>query len=66
MPDNLLSKIPGEILGPAGYYLPAAESSTENTQLWSANIQSRRFWLVGIFMMQPAQHRFRVHHEALA
>ena len=34
--------------------------------LWSANIQSRRFWLVGIFMMQPAQHRFRVHHEALA
>ena len=30
--DNILSKIPGEILGSAGYSLPAAETSTENTQ----------------------------------
>ena len=29
---TFLSKIPGEILGPAGCSLPAAESSTENTQ----------------------------------
>jgi hypothetical protein len=30
--DNILSQIPGEILGSAGHSLPAAESSTENTQ----------------------------------
>jgi hypothetical protein len=30
--SNVLSKIPGEILGKAGYELPAAESSTEQTQ----------------------------------
>jgi hypothetical protein len=30
--DNILIKIPGEILGSAGYSLPAAESLTENTQ----------------------------------
>ena len=29
---DVLSKIPGEILGSAGYALPAAESSAENTQ----------------------------------
>jgi hypothetical protein len=32
MTDNVLNKIPGEILGAAGYSLPAAESSTETTQ----------------------------------
>src|SRR4051812_37630760 len=32
MTDNVLSSIPGEILGAAGYSLPAAESSTDNTQ----------------------------------
>ncbi len=32
MTGNILSKIPGEILESAGYSLPPAESSSENTQ----------------------------------
>ena len=32
MTHDILSQIPGEILGSAGYALPAAETSTEGTQ----------------------------------
>lgn len=32
MNDNVLSRIPGEILGAAGYSLPSAESTEGDTQ----------------------------------